>query len=378
MIDYDAIALYEFTDIPGGEHYWLKRISERLKVDIQFFWDNRANKPFLKPSGFLNFLIYLFTRTASHFSPEFARGIYSLFGTYTYRIKTSGPNIVSSSFIPLPIGKELITYVHTPSRLLTIYSERELKLRGKRTMSGAYFRIWRMMYYFLYKSSFSRARLIIANSYNTHNRLKHYFNIDSIIMNPSVDIENFYCGEFKNYFFYPSRITSSKRQLFVLEAFFEFYCRNKEFKLILASTSSNSMENRKYLLEVETYIQTHQLPVEIRWDLNRKELIDIYANSYICLFAGEDEDFGQIPIESMASCKPIISVKEGGPMETIKDGVTGYLVSDEHEMAERMLELSGNLSKVKEMGLKGRKHVESTFSDEKFVSDLLKLINGVT
>ncbi len=371
--------MYEFTDYPGGEDIWLQRISEKLNANLIRFWDRHKNEPILKPTGFLNFIIYTLTKGLGPLFPNIARGIYSLLGVYTYKIKsTNNVSIISSTFIPLPRGKELITYVHTPSRLLTINFYKELRNRESKISSALYFKIWKAAYYFLYRSSFSRARVVVTNSKNTQNRLKRYLGINSSVIYPSQNVEEFSNKEYGSYFFYPSRISPSKRQLLILKAFFEFYRRNKEFKLILASTSSNSMENRKYLLEVETYIQTHQLPVEIRWDLNRKELIDVYANSYICLFAGEDEDFGQIPIESMASCKPIISVKEGGPMETIKDGVTGYLVSDEHEMAERMLELSGNLSKVKEMGLNGRKHVESTFSDEKFVSDLLNLINGVT
>ena len=201
--------------------------------------------------------------------------------------------------------------------------------------------------------------------------------MNSLVLYPSQNVEEFNSKEYDAYFFYPSRISPPKRQLLVLRAFSEFYQKNKKFTLLLASTSPRTNENGNYLSHVKEFIKKHDLPVEIRLDLSRTEIIDCYSHAYLCLFAGEDEDFGQIPVESMASYKPIISVKEGGPMETIKDGITGYLVSDEHEMAERMLELSGNLPKVKEMGLKGREHVEQTFSDEKFVSDLLNLINTV-
>ena len=372
------IQIYEFTDLPGGEHYWLQQISEKLGASLIRFWDRQDNRPNLKSRGIFNFAIYIITKVALVLSPKIARGIYSLFGIYTYKIEsTCKINIISSTFIPLPRSRGLIAYVHTPSRLLSIYSGRELRSRDGKIISMLYFRVWKAIYYFLYKSSFSRAGLVITNSINTQNRLKKYFGIDSVVVYPSQNVKQFQNKRYDKYFFYPSRISPPKRQLFVLRAFAEFYRQNREFRLILASTSPNTDENRRYVEEVRKFIADHDLPVEIKLDLARSEILDAYSHAYLCLFAGEDEDFGLIPVESMASYKPIISVKEGGPMETIKDGITGYLVSDEHEMAERMLELSGNLPRVKEMGLRGREHVERTFSDEKFVSDLLNLINTV-
>jgi glycosyltransferase involved in cell wall biosynthesis len=44
------------------------------------------------------------------------------------------------------------------------------------------------------------------------------------------------------------------------------------------------------------------------------------------LYVAKDEDFGMSPVDSMAAGKPVIGVAEGGLLETLKDGETGYLI----------------------------------------------------
>lgn len=49
-------------------------------------------------------------------------------------------------------------------------------------------------------------------------------------------------------------------------------------------------------------------------------------SSYLCLlYTPTDEHFGIVPLEAMVAYKPVIACNSGGPMETVKNGVTGYL-----------------------------------------------------
>jgi len=41
----------------------------------------------------------------------------------------------------------------------------------------------------------------------------------------------------------------------------------------------------------------------------------------------QNEHFGMVPLEAMAAQRPVIACASGGPMESILDGVTGYLCS---------------------------------------------------
>ncbi len=55
--------------------------------------------------------------------------------------------------------------------------------------------------------------------------------------------------------------------------------------------------------------------VEFLGRVSDDELIDLYSRCKAFIFSAREEDFGMVPIEAMASGKPVISVKEGGPME---------------------------------------------------------------
>jgi glycosyltransferase involved in cell wall biosynthesis len=48
----------------------------------------------------------------------------------------------------------------------------------------------------------------------------------------------------------------------------------------------------------------------------------------VLLFPGE-EDFGIVPLEAMASGKPVIAYGRGGALETVEEGVTGLLFHDQ-------------------------------------------------
>ncbi len=47
------------------------------------------------------------------------------------------------------------------------------------------------------------------------------------------------------------------------------------------------------------------------------------------IYIPRDEDFGMSPVESMAAGKPVIGVAEGGLLETIVHGETGWLLPAE-------------------------------------------------
>jgi glycosyltransferase involved in cell wall biosynthesis len=48
------------------------------------------------------------------------------------------------------------------------------------------------------------------------------------------------------------------------------------------------------------------------------------------IFPGE-EDFGIIPLEAMASGRPVVAFAKGGALETVIDGVTGVLFAEQSE-----------------------------------------------
>ncbi|EQD58487.1 Glycosyl transferase, group 1 domain protein [mine drainage metagenome] len=79
-----------------------------------------------------------------------------------------------------------------------------------------------------------------------------------------------------------------------------------------------------------------------------------------------NEDYGLVPLEAMASGKPVIAVNEGGPRSTIVNGKTGFLVNSEDEMANKMRFFADNPQAAKEFGKAGIERVKRYYSWEKF------------
>jgi glycosyltransferase involved in cell wall biosynthesis len=57
-------------------------------------------------------------------------------------------------------------------------------------------------------------------------------------------------------------------------------------------------------------------------------IVDAYAGCSALLFPGE-EDFGIVPVEAMASGKPVLAYRKGGAMETVVEGVSGAFFDEQ-------------------------------------------------
>jgi hypothetical protein len=85
-----------------------------------------------------------------------------------------------------------------------------------------------------------------------------------------------------------------------------------------------------------------------------------------------DEGFGIPPIEAMVAGLPTVGTLSGALPETVKDGVTGFLVekSDPRALAERILRLLRDDDLRESMGHTARRHVLTTFTWERAADSL--------
>lgn len=91
----------------------------------------------------------------------------------------------------------------------------------------------------------------------------------------------------------------------------------------------------------------------------------------------QDEHFGIVPLEAMAAHKPVIACNSGGPVETIKDGETGYLCDPTpQQFSSAMAKLVQDPQMAKIMGKEARRHVES-FSTKTFGLRLNQYLSDV-
>ena len=209
------------------------------------------------------------------------------------------------------------------------------------------------------KSVVGKIEKICTNSKFTSENVRRYIGRgDSEPVYPGADVEKYACESYGKYFFYPSRIAPEKRMEIAIEAFRKF--NRKGWKLIIGGFMPNMDRNRQYLAKLRKLAGASD--VEFVLDMDEKKLKRHYSNCYAVLFTPMLEDWGLVPVEGMASYKPVIAIREGGPAESVADGKTGYLVGNADEMAEKMRYLADHPDICEKMGNAGRKRVEQNYT----------------
>ena len=261
-------------------------------------------------------------------------------------------------------NKRVLWYCHTPPR--EVYDLRSNKQARKKSMAEELlYGVFSKAYDIEERRIVKELEAIATNSENTNKRLTRYLSRSGTVINPGVDYERFTNAGDGKYFLYPSRIAPQKRQEYVIAAFERFARATKsDYKLVIAgSMSKRYADFEKYYDKLKSM---HAKNVVFKPNPSDEELARLYSNSTAVLFSAINEDFGIAPLEGMASSKPVISVNEGGPKETIVDGKTGFLVNSPEEMAKRMQFVVEHGSLAEEMGRAGRSRVVSEYSWDSF------------
>ncbi|MCK4714436.1 MAG: glycosyltransferase, partial [Candidatus Aenigmarchaeota archaeon] len=215
-------------------------------------------------------------------------------------------------------------------------------------------------YRFIEKSAWKHMDFVLCNSLNTKNRIINADLADEgrvEVLNPGVDTKRFKKGRYDHYFLVPGRIQWYKRFELAIDAFKMFQKRARtKFKLkIVGGASGKDAPVLEFLKDRAKDVKD----VEFIINSSDEEMTKLYSNCYAVLFTAKDEDWGIVPLEAMACGKPVISVNEGGPKESITDGETGFLISaDPNEFADKMLHLAENPPLAKKMGRSGMESVK--------------------
>lgn len=203
-----------------------------------------------------------------------------------------------------------ISYCHSPSRYLWDYTHQYMEDHQYSGLRG--YMIQRKMRYVREwdRLASDRPDFYIANSYNIQRRIKKYYQRESDVIHPPVEVDRFTVSDqSEDFFLIVSQLSPYKRVDLAVQLF------NKLGKrLIVVGTGPQ-----------ERFLREIAAPnVEI---LGFKD--DSVVNEYMqycraVIFPGED-DFGIVPIEAMACGKPVLAFGSGGALETVIPGVTGEL-----------------------------------------------------
>lgn len=260
-------------------------------------------------------------------------------------------------------NKPMIFYCHSPNReAFDLYEWRMRRRDPLRKL--AFWSAIKAFRHFEFQIV-PKIEYIFTNSKNSKGRIKKYLNRDAEILHPGIDVEKFRSGEYGNYFLYPSRITPEKDIEFSISAFRRLCERVKSHRLVIAGALSDRPEHVAYFEKLKKLAAG--LPIEFRTNVGDDEYMELYSGSLAVLYTPINEDFGLVPLEAMAAEKPCIAKNEGGPRETVIDGVDGFLVNTSEEMADRMEFFIRNPAPAGQFGKKGRKKVERDFTWENFL-----------
>jgi len=157
----------------------------------------------------------------------------------------------------------------------------------------------------------------IANSKFVSTRIKKYYHRDSHVINPPVDVDKFHICEDKkqlgDYFLMVGRMMKYKKMDLVIEAF-------NEMKLPLKVVGRG--------IEKEYLEDTAGPTIEFTGRVSDEELRDIYSKAQAFIFP-QEEDFGIVAIEALASGRPLIAFKGGDIVEHIQIGKTGIFFENQ-------------------------------------------------
>lgn len=296
-----------------------------------------------------------------------SQGLRYGYNFYDLKIKDDydviNPHISPSEWISHK-NKRILWYCHTPPR--EVYDLYETRMKTRTYKERVLYAAMTGAYKIMAGNLIKKIDKIATNSSITAQRITKYYGRESTVINPGIDCNEFSDEGDENFFFYPSRIVVNKRQEYVIQAFRHFVSKSskKNYKLIIAGTLSKDPEHIKYYEKLKA--MSKGLNVVIKTNVDEEELKKFYSTCTAVLFAAINEDFGFIPLEAMASSKPIISVNEGGPTETIINNKTGFLVNSPKEMAERMEYIVKNGAAADLMGRNGRKRVMQNYTWEVF------------
>jgi glycosyltransferase involved in cell wall biosynthesis len=155
----------------------------------------------------------------------------------------------------------------------------------------------------------------LANSQHVARRIRRYYNRQSTVIYPPVDVE-----------FYRPDDTAATSTALVVSALVPYKrldvaiegCRQAGVALRIVGTGPEEARLRAMAGS----------GVEFLGHCSDEEIRRRYREAGVVVLPGE-EDFGIVPVEAQACGRPVVALGRGGVLETVRDGVTGVLVESE-------------------------------------------------
>lgn len=214
-----------------------------------------------------------------------------------------------SFFDPSRDGVHL-SYVHAPMRYAWTREIDERRRLPGANQAAAVLRT-------LDRSTVGGVRSFACNSTATQARILRYYKRHADVIHPPVDVAYFRhrSERHRSYLLAVGRWVMYKRFDLAIEV-----AATLNRRLVIAG--SGPMEK-----PLRQKASTSTGRVDFVKGPSDAMLRHLYAGAAVLLFPGT-EDFGMIPVEAQAAGTPVVGVRDGGLVDTVQHGVTGWLTSD--------------------------------------------------
>ena len=206
-----------------------------------------------------------------------------------------------------------VLYLHTPMRILYDLKQNFLEDANpvKRLALNKFIKYWTPKD----RAYMSLVDVIAANSENVKRRVKKYYGTrlykKTKVVYTGIETRKYKWKKDKGFYLSAARLDPVKRIDMIIEAFRKM----PDKKLIVAGSGPDEIRLKGLARDSKNIL--------FLGSVSDQKLLDLYSTCKATIAANKDEDLGLIAIESHASGKPIIAIKEGGFLETVKDGKTG-------------------------------------------------------
>ena len=209
-------------------------------------------------------------------------------------------------------GAKHVCYCHTPMRYVwDMYDEYRsnagLLARIVMPLLIGWLRRWD-------KETSTGVDQFVANSRFVESRIKNIYGRDSKVIYPPVDIGQFDVSEaVGDYYLYAGELTHYKQPQLAVEAF------NKSGRKLLIVGEGAIQDELKTLAKSNIEFLGRQSSAKLK----------LYFSQCKALIFPGIEDFGIIPVEVMASGRPVIAFRGGGALETVSEFETGLFFDEQ-------------------------------------------------
>jgi glycosyltransferase involved in cell wall biosynthesis len=176
------------------------------------------------------------------------------------------------------------------------------------------------------------------------------------------------------------RITPWKGQHYFLQAIKGIIKQYPNIKILIVGEPGDTKKDKEYFKLLQEIAQKPPLEKHVFLTGKRNDIAEImYTSDIVVHSASEPEPFGLVIAEAMATGTPVIATRGGGPIEIIKEGITGLLVPMKSSagIREAIKKLLGSRELRETISINARKDVKERFPIAQHVTKVQKMYEDI-